>query len=318
MAARTASGPARSAGRAVGTGRGRPQRPLDTTVPALAELAQELRELRATAGLKLDDLYTLTHWSKGALSAATTGRDLPRWDLVRAWVTACDPGANLDLWEARHARARAQYERSRLAPVPAEGGRTEPPHAPDVLDVLDVVDNPAVPAATAALADRADPAGPAGPRPSSLERDAWRTLAPDRRPWGVAAHPAAIPLRFTTVGPDFTDTGSDAADLTGRYDQIGEIFALTEQAAPADPRRPGQRQDPARPALGHPAADRGRRRWQPAPCPCSCHCAGGGPATARTASSTESPTRSPAAPPRTYGPCWAGTGCCPCWTTSTA
>ncbi|MFF3677965.1 helix-turn-helix domain-containing protein [Streptomyces sp. NPDC002120] len=188
----------------MGTGRrGRPQRPLDTTVPALAELAQELRELRAAAGLTLDNLYTLTHWSKGALSAATTGRDLPRWDLVRAWVTACDPDANLDLWQARHRRARAQYERTRLV-LPAgspPAGRTEPaPPAPDT---------------------------PAGPRPSSLERDAWRTLAPDRRPWGVAAHPAPIPLRFTTVGPDFTDTGSDAADLTGHYDQIGEIFALT-------------------------------------------------------------------------------------------
>ncbi|MFD9369886.1 helix-turn-helix domain-containing protein [Streptomyces sp. NPDC060020] len=188
----------------MGTGRrGRPQRPLDTTVPALAELAQELRELRAAAGLTLDNLYTLTHWSKGALSAATTGRDLPRWDLVRAWVTACDPDANLDLWQARHRRARAQYERTRLV-LPAgspPAGRTEPaPPAPDT---------------------------PAGPRPSSLERDAWRTLAPDRRPWGVAAHPAPIPLRFTTVGPDFTDTGSDASDLTGHYDQIGEIFALT-------------------------------------------------------------------------------------------
>ncbi|WP_405940951.1 helix-turn-helix domain-containing protein [Streptomyces sp. NBC_00207] len=188
----------------MGTGRrGRPQRPLDTTVPALAELAQELRELRAAAGLTLDNLYAVTHWSKGALSAATTGRDLPRWDLVKAWVTACDPEANLDLWQARHRRARAQYERTRLV-LPAgrpPAGRTHPaPRVPDT---------------------------PAGPRPSSLERDAWRTLAPDRRPWGVAAHPAPIPLRFTTVGPDFTDTGSDAADLTGHYDQIGEIFALT-------------------------------------------------------------------------------------------
>ncbi|MEU7727287.1 helix-turn-helix domain-containing protein [Streptomyces sp. NPDC040724] len=201
----TASGPTGPAGSAVGTGRrGRPQRPLDTTVPALAELAQELRELRATAGLTLDNLYAVTHWSKGALSAATTGRDLPRWDLVKAWVTACDPDANLDLWQARHRRARAQYERTRLV-LPAgrpPAGRTAPaPRVPD---------------------------SPAGPRPSSLERDAWRTLAPDRRPWGVAAHPAPIPLRFGTVGPDFTDTGSDAADLTGHYEQIGEIFALTE------------------------------------------------------------------------------------------
>ncbi|MEU3771884.1 helix-turn-helix domain-containing protein [Streptomyces sp. NPDC032472] len=216
--------------------RGRPQRPLDTTVPALAELAQHLRELRAAAGLTLDNLSATTHWSKGALSAATTGRDLPRRELVEAWVLACDPEANLDLWRARHARARAQHQRTRIAPAKAAGAPAGAPAGPVPAAGPAAVPGARVPAAA--------PAGPSpvpaprgaaepapGPGPGSLERDAWRTLAPDRRPWGVAAHPAAIPVRFTTVGPDFTDTDTDtatgAADLTGRYDQIAEVFALT-------------------------------------------------------------------------------------------
>ncbi|MEU6862286.1 helix-turn-helix domain-containing protein [Streptomyces sp. NPDC046876] len=205
--------------------RGRPQRPLDTTVPALAELAQHLRELRAAAGLTLDDLSATTHWSKGALSAAANGWHLPRWELVEAWVLACEPEANVDLWRARHARARAQHQRMRIAPAEAAGAPAGPVPAAVAVAVAGPVDPAPVPAPRGA----AEPAG--GPGPGSLERDAWRTLAADRRPWGVVAHPAAIPVRFTTVGPDFTDTDTDtgtgSADLTGRYDQIAEVFALT-------------------------------------------------------------------------------------------
>ncbi|MGW4689121.1 helix-turn-helix domain-containing protein [Streptomyces sp. NPDC004244] len=274
------------------TGRqGRPQRPVDPTVPALAELARELRGLRAAAGLTLDELSAATHWSKGALSAATTGRDLPRWELVKAWVLACEADANLDLWRARHERARVQHQSTRVilpgptpalapapAPVPAADGpsggmRSDTAAAGSPLGVAgpgggpgaagngravsgvpSVAGGPPATTDTAATAGTAGIAGNtgiasstgapgttgasgtpgaaaapvAGGLPGPLERDAWRTLAPDRRPWGVNAHPAPIPIRFTTVGPDFTDTGSgaDAADLSGRYEQIAEVFAL--------------------------------------------------------------------------------------------
>ncbi|MFD7630133.1 helix-turn-helix domain-containing protein [Streptomyces sp. NPDC059851] len=217
----------------MGTGRqGRPQRPVDTTVPALAELARELRELRAAAGLTLDELSAATHWSKAALSAATTGRSLPRWELVKAWVLACEADANLDLWRARYDRARVQHQHTRtVAAAAADGtsgsgpagtpGSTGPATPPAASGTR------AAAPAPAPTPEPAPPAPPPGPLPSLLERDAWRTLAPDRRPWGVNAHPAPIPLRFTTVGPDFTDTDSDTTDLSGRYDQIAEVFALT-------------------------------------------------------------------------------------------
>ncbi|GGS93361.1 MULTISPECIES: helix-turn-helix domain-containing protein [Streptomyces] len=277
--------------------RGRPEQPLDTSVPALAELARELRGLRAAAGLTLARLSTDVNWSKGALSAAASGRSLPRWELVRAWVQACDPEANLDLWQARWARARAEHQWARTVPpqegpaagpppgprgaapsagprgarfdpctdpfpvgggIPACGlpgptpapaplpapapagpaageaaaaalaaGPAGPPHPADPADPAHPAATPAAaPAVPAVPAGREAAAGPDGPGPGSLERDAWRTLAPDRRPWGVAAHPAPIRLRYTTVGPDFTDAGPDAPDLGGRYDEIAEVHAL--------------------------------------------------------------------------------------------
>ncbi|MFJ7166505.1 helix-turn-helix domain-containing protein [Streptomyces globosus] len=260
--------------------RGRPEQPLDTSVPALAELARELRGLRAAAGLTLARLSADVNWSKGALSAAASGRSLPRWELVRAWVQACDPEANLDLWQARYARARAEHQWARIVP-PQEGQAAEtqpgprgaaapaglrgglrsdprtgpfaggvPGPAPATIPVpagpaggeaaaAALPAGPAGPAHPAHPADPADPghpagvpagreaaAGPDGPGPGSLERDAWRTLAPDRRPWGVAAHPAPIRLRYTTVNPDFTDAGPDAPDLGGHYDEIAEVHAL--------------------------------------------------------------------------------------------
>ncbi|AXE28146.1 hypothetical protein C0216_32165 (plasmid) [Streptomyces globosus] len=241
--------------------RGRPEQPLDTSVPALAELARELRGLRAAAGLTLARLSTDVNWSKGALSAAASGRSLPRWELVRAWVQACDPEANLDLWQARYARARAEHQWARVVP-PQQGPAAEPPPgprdlAPPAAPRAGLRSDPrtgplaaaGVPgptptpiparAGSAGPADPADPANPAavpsdreaaagpdGPGPGSLERDAWRTLAPDRRPWGVSAHPAPIPLRYTTVSPDFTDAGPDAPNLDGRYDDIADVHAL--------------------------------------------------------------------------------------------
>ncbi|PKV83310.1 helix-turn-helix transcriptional regulator [Streptomyces sp. TLI_146] len=200
----------------MGTGRrGRPERPLDTTVPALAELAHHLRGLRRTAGLTLDEMSRATNWSKGALSAATTGRDLPRPELVEAWVRTCAPGANRDLWHARYVRAAEAYHQAR----PGQPGTAVPSPA------------------TASPAPGAPSARPPSPRPTASmappprdeqtwQREAQRTLVGDERPWGPRAHPAPIPLRYTTVGGDLTDPGPADPDLSGTYEDIGEVFAL--------------------------------------------------------------------------------------------
>ncbi|WP_369383783.1 hypothetical protein [Streptomyces sp. cg36] len=60
----------------------------------------------------------------------------------------------------------------------------------------------------------------------ALRQYARSSLAEDERAWGPKAHPAPIPLRYATVGADFTDPGPTAPDLSGTYDDIGEVFAL--------------------------------------------------------------------------------------------
>ncbi|WP_435279440.1 hypothetical protein [Streptomyces sp. 1222.5] len=59
-----------------------------------------------------------------------------------------------------------------------------------------------------------------------FEQAAWASLAADRRAWGVAAHPAPIPLRFVAAPVDFTDTGPQPPDLRGRYGDIADAYGL--------------------------------------------------------------------------------------------
>ncbi|MER7735415.1 helix-turn-helix domain-containing protein [Streptomyces erythrochromogenes] len=206
--------------------RGRPERPVTTSVPALAELAHHLRELRRRAGLTLEALAKATYRSKASLSAATTGRVLPSWGLVEDWVKACTPEenptqTNFDLWEDRYNRAREQHAaaRARLR-QPSGSSRTDqvsPPASPPRRQERQLQ--------ASAEPDRA-PVKPDAPvMPSALERDAWRSLAPDARAWSAAAHPSALKIRYETVGSDLVDS-VDGASLTGHYGIIGEIFRL--------------------------------------------------------------------------------------------
>ncbi|MFJ2154469.1 helix-turn-helix domain-containing protein [Streptomyces microflavus] len=188
--------------------RGRPERPIDTTVPALAELARELRELRLGAGFSLDQLARLVHSSKAALSLATTGRKLPSRALVVAWVLACEPGRSADVVGARYDKVAEAY---RAATLPVPVAAPVPVHLPVAVD--------------------AAPVAPAEPRPGSkaadlFEQAAWASLEPDRRAWGIAAHPAPLPLRFTPAPVDFTDAGPNPPDLSGRYADIADAYAL--------------------------------------------------------------------------------------------
>ncbi|WP_051764020.1 helix-turn-helix domain-containing protein [Streptomyces virginiae] len=90
---------------------GRPELPVDHTVPARGELAVALRELRAAARLTYDDLAVSTGVSAATLKRASSGRSVPSWQTVQAIVDACgDPdGAVGHLWQ----RARIS-ERDRL------------------------------------------------------------------------------------------------------------------------------------------------------------------------------------------------------------
>ncbi|MFF6881211.1 helix-turn-helix domain-containing protein [Streptomyces sp. NPDC012474] len=229
--------------------RGRPQRQLDTSLPALAELAQQLRELRARAGLTLHELSAAVNWSIASLSTATTGRDLPRWELVEAWVLACRPDANLALWRSRHDRAAVAVRLAHEAGAGADGlvfgqageipvatsaagdeSAVAPPRKPDT--GLEPSSLPATVPGPAHGVGGALPGAEALDQPAvplwqgALEQAAWRSLTPQAHVRGLVAHPAPAPVRFTAVPADFMDQEEATRDLHGQYADIAEIFAL--------------------------------------------------------------------------------------------
>ncbi|MGW8988333.1 helix-turn-helix domain-containing protein [Streptomyces zhihengii] len=208
--------------------RGRPQRPVSEAVPALAELAQHLRGLRLQAGMTLGELAAAAHWSKAALSTATAGESLPSWKLVHAWVEACGQAPNMRVWQARYVKAQAEYEvarravRQQQAPARAPSGRgAVPPVAPPVASAP--VDD------AGRLESGQEPAQVViRPATTALERDAWRSLAPDTRAWSVSAHPSPLMLRYTTVHEDIVDPDVSEGDLSGNYGEIAEVFDLAD------------------------------------------------------------------------------------------
>ncbi|MFE9468745.1 helix-turn-helix domain-containing protein [Streptomyces virginiae] len=68
---------------------GRPELPVDHTVPARAELAEALRELRTAAGVTYAELSVKTGMSPATLKRAASGRILPSWETVKEFVSAC-------------------------------------------------------------------------------------------------------------------------------------------------------------------------------------------------------------------------------------
>lgn len=66
-----------------------------------AELALRLRALRDESGLTLRQLAAKSGFSPSALSLAESGRAVPSWDVVAAFVQACgeDPARWRQLWE---------------------------------------------------------------------------------------------------------------------------------------------------------------------------------------------------------------------------
>jgi ABC-type phosphate transport system substrate-binding protein len=70
--------------------------------PALARLASALRDLRKGSGLNLTQLADKASCSVGALSEAASGKRVPTWEIMRAYVAGCggDPGDWLGLWRA--------------------------------------------------------------------------------------------------------------------------------------------------------------------------------------------------------------------------
>lgn len=98
-----------------GVGMPRPENPINAPVEALAAFAAALRALREGAGgPAYHRLAKVAHYSAASLSRAASGRQLPSWPLVRAYVLACE-GDEADWrvrWEAANAAVRAEAKPS--------------------------------------------------------------------------------------------------------------------------------------------------------------------------------------------------------------
>ncbi|MEV0374321.1 helix-turn-helix domain-containing protein [Streptomyces sp. NPDC050636] len=191
--------------------RGRPEKPVDTSIKEVAQLALQMRKLRHDAGLTLDQLAEGAHWSKATLQSATTGSKPPAWDVVDAWVKTCAPTANQDLWRSRHARA----ERAFRAHHGLEGPETEE----------------AVAVIAAARHDGASAPPPATgtrDRPDMLEVISWHTLNPRIGLQITRLGHAPIPVRFKAAPTDLMD-GPPPVDLTGLYADLPDLFSLLPQ-----------------------------------------------------------------------------------------
>jgi transcriptional regulator with XRE-family HTH domain len=81
---------------------GRPEKTISARGP-MADFAQQLRLLRQHAALTLRQLAAKTGLSTATLSVAASGRQLPTWDVARAYVQAC--GGDAEDWQVRWERA---------------------------------------------------------------------------------------------------------------------------------------------------------------------------------------------------------------------
>ncbi|MFC9271330.1 hypothetical protein ACFTXJ_26615 [Streptomyces zhihengii] len=102
---------------------GRPEKPVDITVPARAKLAEYLRSRKAAAGMTYQALSDLVHGmpSKATLERGASGTVVPAWDTVRVFVekTASteedlhNPGETISrahqLWVQARRATRAPY-----------------------------------------------------------------------------------------------------------------------------------------------------------------------------------------------------------------
>ncbi|WP_030208262.1 helix-turn-helix transcriptional regulator [Streptomyces sp. NRRL S-87] len=191
--------------------RGRPEKPVDETVPELAELATRMRAVRHETGLTLQQLAGVTHWSKAMLQSATTGTTLPRWRLVEDWAKACDPETSVDLWRSRYAEAsrahRAHHRPDQVQDTVAGEGLQEPGTAPGA-------------------------PGEAGKgAPAALRAAAQHTLASSLPLWNLRSDAGTrdgvgpLPIRFLPAPVDLMD-GPPPVDLRGRFGDLGALFTL--------------------------------------------------------------------------------------------
>ncbi len=85
----------------------RPEKELPSDVPlSLRSLAIEMRNLRRASGLTISQLAKEISYSTTAVSQATSGKTVPSWDLVEAFVQGCGFTEDMERWKRAHRAAR--------------------------------------------------------------------------------------------------------------------------------------------------------------------------------------------------------------------
>ncbi|MCK8438769.1 helix-turn-helix domain-containing protein [Streptomyces sp. D2-8] len=108
---------------------GRPLKPLSAeTDPRIAAVAEALRDLRLRAGLSLRQLAVKCNYSPATLSIAASGKSLPRWEVVEAYVRGCTSDEDeqiriRNLWNQAHAVQEGARRAPNPAPSEANNGR---------------------------------------------------------------------------------------------------------------------------------------------------------------------------------------------------
>ncbi|MFD8726200.1 helix-turn-helix domain-containing protein [Streptomyces sp. NPDC059629] len=92
------------------------------------ELAQRLRNLRDASGLTLRQLSAKSGYSYGALSQAESGRTVPSWELVTAFVQTCgeEPAQWRQLWEVVRTKVTPSTPLAQQEPTPQQQEADEP------------------------------------------------------------------------------------------------------------------------------------------------------------------------------------------------
>ncbi|MFE2553626.1 helix-turn-helix domain-containing protein [Streptomyces sp. NPDC059355] len=87
----------------------RPENEISPDVPMeVAELARELRALRRRSNLTYKELASTSHYSAAALSTAASGKNVPKWEMVEAFVRGCGYNGDLRTWRTIHRNALAR------------------------------------------------------------------------------------------------------------------------------------------------------------------------------------------------------------------
>lgn len=119
----------------------RPEKEIpESATMELAELARNLRALRQSSKLTFKQLAGRSHYSAAALSTAASGKSVPKWEVVEAFVRGCGVTGDLTAWMQLRDNAQARAladEVAGKATVRPEGGVGDPsleertePHQP--------------------------------------------------------------------------------------------------------------------------------------------------------------------------------------------